>query len=276
MRRSVKKNEPYGGDSHTFAICAYQESPYLEECVRSLLSQTVKSHVCIATSTPNRYIMSIARKYGLCVHVNEEAEGIASDWNFACRCVGTPLVTLAHQDDIYCSRYTESVLEALNRCRHPLIAFTDYHELRDGKTVESSRLLLVKRLMLFPLKFRGFWGSRFVRRRILSFGSAICCPSVTMAMDNLCLPLFRNNMKSNLDWQAWEEISVKKGEFAYVSAPLMKHRIHEGSATSGLLRENARREEDLFMYRKFWPAWMAELLEKFYQSSERFNQKTDG
>ena len=274
MRRSVKKNDPYTPDSHTFAVCAYQKSPYLEECVKSLLSQTVKSNVYIATSTPNAHIMDIAQKYGLPVHVSRGEKGIAADWNFACLCAKTPLVTLAHQDDIYCREYTERMLEALNRCRHPLIAFTDYYELREGRTVKSNRLLKVKRLLLFPLKIRGFWGSRFVRRRVLSFGSAICCPSVTMVMDNLRFPVFRNNMKSNIDWQAWEEISVQKGEFAYVPVPLMKHRIHEGSATSGLLKENGRREEDLFMYRKFWPAWMADLLEKFYQSSEKSNQKT--
>ena len=28
---------------HTFAICAYKESPYLEACIRSLKGQTVPS-----------------------------------------------------------------------------------------------------------------------------------------------------------------------------------------------------------------------------------------
>ena len=37
---------------HTFVICAYGESPYLEACIRSLLSQTEKSRILCATSTP--------------------------------------------------------------------------------------------------------------------------------------------------------------------------------------------------------------------------------
>ena len=45
---------------HTFIICAYGESPYLEECIRSLFAQKVRSEICIATSTPNRHIQSLA------------------------------------------------------------------------------------------------------------------------------------------------------------------------------------------------------------------------
>ena len=69
--------------NHTFAICAYKESPYLEECITSLMEQTVKSEIFIATSTPNKYIDDIAAKYNLKVYVNEGESGITQDWNFA-------------------------------------------------------------------------------------------------------------------------------------------------------------------------------------------------
>lgn len=261
----------YNGDSHTFVVCAYQESPYLEECVKSVLSQTVKSHVSIATSTPNDYILAIAKKYGLLVHINEGEKGIAGDWNFAISCADTPLVTIAHQDDIYRKSYTQFVLEAVNICRHPLIVFTDYYELRNGVTVKKNRLLGVKRFLLRPLKVKCFWNSIFIRRRILSLGSAICCPSVTLVKENLSVPVFKNNMKSNIDWQAWEEISREKGEFAYVVKPCMKHRIHEESTTSQLLKSNERKEEDMVVYRRFWPEWIARIIEFFYQNSEKSN-----
>ena len=48
--------------NHTFAICAYKESPYLEECIQSLMNQTVKSDILIATATPSKYIDDIAAK----------------------------------------------------------------------------------------------------------------------------------------------------------------------------------------------------------------------
>ena len=39
--------------THTFAICAYKESKYLEECIRSLKKQTVETNIILVTSTPN-------------------------------------------------------------------------------------------------------------------------------------------------------------------------------------------------------------------------------
>ncbi len=266
------RQEVYTGSSHTFVICAYERSRYLESCIRSLLGQSVKSKVCISTSTPNEFVEKLADKYGLPLYISSGETGLAPDWNFAYSCAETPLVTLAHQDDIYGRRYTERILEALNRCKHPLIAFTDYVELRDGQTISQNHLLTVKRLLLLPLRQPIFWGSVFVRRRILSLGSAICCPSVTMVRPNLPCPLFRNNMRSNIDWQAWAEISRWKGEFAYVPVPSVKHRIHGDSTTSELLRENERKNEDLTVYRMFWSDWIAQLLERFYQSSESSNR----
>lgn len=65
---------------HTFAVCAYKESPYLEECIRSLVEQTVKTNIAVYTSTPNAYIRGIAEKYGVPVYVNENAgQGIQAD-----------------------------------------------------------------------------------------------------------------------------------------------------------------------------------------------------
>lgn len=262
----------YDGDSHTFVICAYQESPYLEECIQSLLDQTVPTQILMATSTANRHIVSLAGKYGIPLYVNQLKTGLAGDWNFALFLGGTPLVTLAHQDDRYDPEYVRLILENLNTCRHPLIAFTDYNELRDGKTVTDNSLLRIKRKMLSPLCRRSLWRSRFVRRRILSAGNAICCPAVTLVRENLPGFSFRDNMKSNIDWQAWEEISRKRGEFVYVPVAAMEHRIHEESTTSGLLEEHARRAEDIYMFRKFWPAPLAHLIELFYQKSEKSNK----
>ena len=261
---------------HTFVICAYQESPYLEECIRSLLRQTVRGRVLIATSTPNRHILELADRYKIPAVVHKGGS-LAKDWNAALECVRTEYVTLAHQDDVYGRHYTEDVLRALRRSEHPLIAFTDYAELRmgsegAGRLVTDNRMLRIKRLMLSPLRMPSAWGSRLLRRRILSFGNPVCCPSVTFALRNLELPVFEDNMKSNIDWQAWERISGRKGDFVYVPKIEMAHRIHTGSTTSELIRGNRRREEDLVVYRKFWPEWTARIIEKIYQKSEASNR----
>lgn len=256
---------------HTFVVSAYKESPYLEECIRSLLDQTVPGEVVIATSTPNPYIAGIAAKYEIPLFEHEGGEGIAGDWNYALSCAGTSYATVAHQDDVYLPGYREKVIKALDKSKDPLIAFTKYAELRSGREVVSNRNLRIKNLLLFPLKARYFHGSRFIRRRILSMGSAICCPSVTVNLDKVELPLFENNMKSNIDWQAWEKLSRMKGSFVYVPDILMEHRIHEDSTTTKIIGQSSRKGEDIFMFRKFWPGWIANIIEHFYIKSEESN-----
>jgi len=142
------------------------------------------------------------------------------------------------------------------------------------RVVRDNRLLRVKRLMLAPLRFPGCAESRFVRRRILSMGSAICCPAVTLVKARLPegRGLFRGNMKSNIDWQAWEELSRQQGSFVYIPRALMLHRVHSASTTNRLLEAEKRKEEDLYMFRKFWPEGIARLIEHFYQTNERVSR----
>ena len=268
----MNKRHHYDKRSHTHVILAYGESPYLEECIQSLLNQTVETRIIMATSTPNDYLTALADRYHLPVRVNPRKSSLAGDWDFALHCAGTPLVTLAHQDDVYHKYYTADILRAANRARKPLIIHTDYWEIREDKMVDDNRLLRIKRLMLLPMRLKMLWGSRFTRRRILSLGNPICCPSVTYGVENLEDFHFRRNMHCNVDWQAWEEISRKKGSFAYVSKKRMGHRIHTASATSEMIVDDRRHQEDLAMYLKFWPAPLAALLEHFYGRAEGSNQ----
>lgn len=257
---------------HTFVICAYKESKYLEQCVLSLKRQSVSSMIFIVTSTPNSMIERVAHKYHLPLFINEGESGITQDWNFGLRHVKTRYATIAHQDDIYEPPYTENVLRMMERSRHPLIAFTDYRELRNGMKVHNTLNLIIKRMMLFPLRFKCFYGSRFVRRRVLAFGDPICCPAVTFCIDNLDQPIFKDGFRSCEDWEAWEKLSRMKGDFIYVSKALMCHRIHSDSATTAILNDNARREENYIMYCKFWPKWIAKMINIFYTKSEKSNE----
>ena len=56
-------NARFSAEDHTWLVCAYQSSSYLESCVQSLLNQTVKSRIQISTATPNDHIRQIADKY---------------------------------------------------------------------------------------------------------------------------------------------------------------------------------------------------------------------
>lgn len=262
----------YSSNSHTFAICAYKQSQFLEDHISSLINQTVKSKIIMVTSTPNPYIQSLADQYQIELFVNHGESGITQDWNFALQCVKTPLATIAHQDDIYDETYTEHVLRAANNVSRPLIIFSDYAEIRDGEKVLKNHLLSVKRIMLKPLEIKSFHRSIFIRRRILSLGSPICCPSVTYNLEALDQPIFHNHFRSDEDWEAWEKISRLKGSFVYMKKILMCHRIHKDSETSAIIGDTGRSQEDFEMFCKFWPKWIAGIIEKFYSRSEKSNE----
>ena len=258
--------------NHTFAICAYKESPFLEECIQSCQNQTVATNILLATSTPNSYISMMCSKYNIPMYINKGECGITQDWNFAYSQCKTEYVTIAHQDDVYKERYVELVLKRIRKSSLPLIAFTDYYEIREGQEIRNNRLLRIKRILLMPFRIKLFDGSCFVRRRVLSLGTPICCPSVMFAKSNLPGEIFLNEYQASEDWQAWERISKLKGDFLYCSEPLMCHRIHQDSETTKLVESSIRAKEDREMFEKFWPKPIARIIASFYAKSEESNQ----
>lgn len=268
----MKNNRENSNMNHTFAICAYKDSPFLEECILSLVNQTVATNVIIATSTPNDFISNLAEKYQLKIYINEGESGITQDWNFAYKMAQTEYVTIAHQDDIYEEAYVENLHNYLETSKRPLIFFTDYAEIRNGEKITNNKLLKIKKIMLWIMRPRMFWNSRFIRRRVLSMGSPICCPSVTFIKPNLPEVVFQHGFRASEDWEAWEMISKLKGEFVYCNKILTLHRIHEDSETSKILEDNKRVEEDYEMFCKFWPKPIAKILVKAYSTSETSNE----
>lgn len=257
---------------HTFVICAYKESPYLEECIKSVVLQKSYSDIIMVTSTPNMYIYGLCEKYGIPLYINEGDKGITQDWEFALKKVTTPLATITHQDDIYYAGYAKEVIEAYKENNSMLIFFCDYYEIRGTSVVKKNRLLTIKRAMLFPLRIKSLTKAKWIRRLILSFGSPICCPSVAYCLENLPSQRFYNNFRTNEDWEAWERYSKLDGDFIYCSEALMAHRIHEESETSLMIKDTGRSKEDYEMFLKFWPNFMAKFLTKQYKRSEDSNK----
>lgn len=255
---------------HTWVVCAYRDSPYLEECIQSLLHQTVKSRIRIATSTPSGLISTIAAKYGLQVFVNNGKAGISGDWNFALRTAETELVTIAHQDDVYETVYTEEMLKRMNRCGKPILYFTNYGEIRNGERETKNRLLRIKRVLLMPNRL--FPGLKFARRASLAFGNAICCPSITYLKSVVGSDPFSDRFRSNLDWELSEKLSREKGQFVYHPRILMYHRIHGESTTTEIIGDHQRTAEDFEMMKKFWPERIAGWLSSRYSKSEESNK----
>lgn len=115
---------------HTFAVCAYKDSPYLEECLRSVTSQTVKSEVICCTSTPSSYIRELTARYQVPLYVRDGASNIREDWMFAYGKAQGRFVTIAHQDDRYRSDYAEKLLKAWKKYPDLLLFASDYLTIR--------------------------------------------------------------------------------------------------------------------------------------------------
>ena len=255
---------------HTWLVCAYKESPYLENCIQSLLKQTEKSGIQISTSTPNDFIAKVAEQYGIKLIVHDGEPGIGTDWDFALQNGNTELLTIAHQDDLYEPNYTAEMLKKMNSVRNPILFSSNYAELRNGQKITNNKNLRIKHILVVPMRL--FPGWRFARRLSLAFGCSICCPSITYRKSIMREYHFSREMKCDLDWDMEERLSRLKGSFAYDSRPLMCHRIHEESATTELIGERTRNREDYEMISRFWPKWIAKGLSKAYAKSEESNR----
>ena len=254
---------------HTFVICAYKEQPYLDECVKSLKNQTLKSKIIISTSTPNDFIKSVAKKYSVDLAINTKTKGHINDFCFAYDQANTKYVTLCHQDDIYYPDFAEKMVNKMEKFKNPIIGFSNYNERRNGKTKKHNMLLILKRIINFPISI--FKKSKKVRLFTLSVGNAICAPSVTYNKEKVKRPIDESELKSNIDWDTWINLAKKDGEFIYITKALLEHRIHEGSTTTSVINNNIKNEEDFMMFSRFWPKGIARFLTRLYSGSEKSN-----
>lgn len=255
-------------ENHTFVICAYGESEFLEACIDSLKNQTIKSKLILYTSTPSDSISKLCQKNNIPVFTGIGGS-IGKDWNNALSFVETDYATIAHQDDVYLPTYAEEIMNLFNNNKDGLIAYSAYREWKDGDVIPLNTNLKIKSLMLGTMNI--FKGSNFWRRRVMSVGNPICCPAVTYNLKKLVNFSFNEEMKVSLDWLAWYDISGYKGKFLYTKKELMWHRIHDESETSNMISDNTRTKEDVIMFNKFWPKPIANFIMKFYAKSQETN-----
>ncbi|MEX6688803.1 glycosyltransferase family A protein [Danxiaibacter flavus] len=260
---------------HTFVLSVYQESPYLEACIQSLIGQTAKSKIIIATSTPTTYSQSIADQYNIPYYINDsQVRGIANDWNFALLKADTELVTIAHQDDVYDSRYTEVVTNAIkhNSAQKIQIAFTNYSDLVNNELRSFSLNAFIKRSLLLPFIVSSVIRSSLLKKMILLFGDPICCPSVTFNMPELGDDFkFQPKYTCALDWYAWYELALRPGAFMYINKRLITHRIHPGSETTNQLAKGLRQKEELELFELMWGKRIAKLIARVYALGHKEN-----
>ncbi len=252
-------------ERHVYVVCAYKESPYLEECIISLTEQSKEVKVVVATSTPCEYIERIADKYNLNLFVRDGVSDIKEDWNFAYDCVEAEWVTLVHQDDTYHKDYEVQFRNTLCKYNDAIAYITDYYPIKNGIYGKRDVNSVIRRLLRIPLKSKTLAGKRFWKRGVLALGNSICCPTVTYNKKRLGVSFFTSDLKFNIDWDTFLKFSDIKGGIAYCDKPLVNYRVHDG-ATSKLYIDNKLREkEDGIMFRKFWPAWLVKVIMLFYK-----------
>ena len=267
----MKKYNNYVGKDITFVVCAYKECAYLEESVRALVNQTVKTNIMISTSTPNEYIQNIADKFGIEVRVNPDG-GQIKDYNFAMAQPDTPLVMFAHQDDILVDTFAERVIEALNYTKDPIISFTDYVEMHNDIVDEKpSAMVKIKRMLLIPAKWRWLSGTRVGKRMIQLLGDPITHPSVVCVKDKMPKEIFREAYRASMDWDLWERLSNVEGSFVYVPEVLLYHRMNDENQTVLLLNTtNERYENEYDIFCRLWPKPIAKFIMRFYGKAAKY------
>ena len=257
----------------TFAICAYKDSPYLEEAVLSAKKQSVPVDIFIATSTPSDYIRNIAQKYDIPCYENPKKEGIAADWSFAASHIKTPYGAIMHQDDVYFPEYAERVVAGMKKSPETLIAFTDYCDLMsDGKFHKHRMYLYIKRMLLWAFYLKKVHRSRFWKRSALILGNAICCPAVSYNMEKLKELTFDTSYSVNLDWAKWLSLADTPGAFVFIPSVLMAHRIADSMETASAIADNRRYNEDKRIFESIWGKRIAGMLMYFYKKSYASNE----
>ena len=240
-------------DKHTFALTVYKESPYLEECIQSLVNQTVKANIIIVTSTPTAFSRDLFEKYGIPYYINNtEKKNAATNWNFAIAQAPTSLVTVAHQDDMYEPGYAEHILNEFAGNADVQIAFTSYTDVINGRVRKYSMSAFVKSTLLLPFYFSKSIGSKFFKRAILLLGNPICCSSVTFNKEITGDQIFSDRYVFALDWFAWYELSAKAGKFMFINKKLIWHRIHNNSVTAASSNNGVAKREERAFFEMIW------------------------
>ena len=225
---------------HTFVILAYNISDNLEECIKSVINQSRKSNIVIATSTPNDYIIDLASEYSLGVMVNKYKSNKGRDYNFAINSFDSELITIAHQDDLYDRNYTKEIVKCYKKNKEATILFTDNYEIYVDKKITNSKKLFWKRYFLLPLKFSFFQNKKFFKLRSLRRDKYICTSSITFVKKNLTGDIFPTNLKFNNDWQGLIDLAKQDTRFVYLKKKLVGYRVEEKEINKTKIKEDQK------------------------------------
>lgn len=252
---------------HTFVISAYEESPYLESCIKSLKAQTVPSEIICTTSTPSPFLTKLMEKYQIPLYVREGKSDIQEDWNFAISKASGEFVTVAHQDDMYNRHYTEELMKQFDKWPDMTVFMTDAVTVKNGKLYHWGSKEMVKKLLRLPLKLHRYSDKEIIKKGVLKLGNPVMCPSCAYRKNYLPDPIFHSELHFALDWDCMIDLAKWPGRFICVEKPLLYYRVHEDATTGACIRDHSREKEERMIYEKFWSKPVVDLLMHFYQKA---------
>lgn len=256
---------------HTFAICAYRESAFLEECLKSIMCQKEKTNMIISTSTNNTFIRNLSEKYNIPLFINPGKGDMQDNWNYAYNVADTPYVTVVHQDDYYHPDFSSAVVSEIKKNSNIIMLYTDYYDVRNGIVLENHLIHKLKRFFNAPMKYTFLSNRRFIRKLSLSFGNSICCPSVTYNKSIVGELPFQSKLYMAADWDLYYNLAHKKGMFVYINKPLIYKRIHAESGTNESIQNGKRYNDDLTMFSRIWPLPIAKFILRIYKNYYQIN-----
>lgn len=251
---------------HTFAICAYKDSPYLEACIWSIIRQSCPSKVILCTSTPSAYIEGLAKKYGIPLFVRDGRSNIRDDWNFAYRMADARYVTIAHQDDYYRRHYVQTLMNCIRKYPDLTLFASDALTVKDGQPQRFEQLRIVKKLLRLGLRIPRLNHLSWVKMSALRFGNAICCPSCTYRKEP-AEEFFSSDFQFVLDWDKLISLAEKPGRFICAETPLLLHRLHSDAATNACMKDSRRFREEMQIFEQLWPKPVAGVLMRYYRKA---------
>ncbi|WP_240097519.1 glycosyltransferase family A protein [Thermomonas flagellata] len=253
---------------HAFVVAAYGHSPHLEDCLRSLDAQQVRSPLVISTSTPFAGLHQLAARHGAALHVHADRGGIGADWNAALTATDCALVTIVHQDDVYLPEFAAAVIAA--HARHPDVAlsFGDAREIfADGRPRRGRLNQWVKSALVGAASLGSDRIDGALRRRLLlGFGNPILCAAVTFNRAVAPDFRFRRDLRTNMDWLAWIELA-RQHPLLRIRKHLLLRRVHAASETQHCIQDGAREREDRLVFEQLWPKPVARALMGLYRFS---------
>ena len=211
----------------TAITAAYNAASYIENCIQSVLAQTVPCRMVIVDDASLDDTYAIAMRYAeeypdrITVLKNEQNAGAAASRNRAVACATTPYVAILDADDWWEKGKLKAQTEVMEQTGCAICSTGRELMTPDGRTTGK----------YIPVK------ERITYRELLKHNSINCSSVLLRREDALAFPMEHDD--SHEDYITWLRILRKGGFAAGINRPYLKYRLSEGGKSRNKLKSAA-------------------------------------